>query len=142
MIGIEKAGEVLGLSPRQVYRRVSSLRPILAPYLKKGENGRLLFDGSGVEILRRAEALRREGYTLRQAFDHIREEMRGKEGGEPGRTIGSDGRLVEVLERENAHLRGEVAFLRARIEEMTPLALPRPRRRWLAWFLPARGRSV
>lgn len=133
MIGIEKAAEVLGLSPRQVYRRITTLRPTLRPHIRKGENGRLLLDGSGVEILRRAEALRGEGYTIRQAVDVIRDEMREKERSGPGQAT-SDGRLIEVLKEEIRRLHEEARWLHDRIEELTRLALPRPRRRLLAWL--------
>lgn len=132
MIGIEKAAEVLGLSPRQVYRRITTLRSTLRPHIRKGDNGRLLLDGSAVEILRRAEALRGEGYTIRQAVDRIRDEIRGKEGREPGEATGSDGRLIEVLKEEIERLHEENRWLRSRVEELTQLALPRPRR-WLPW---------
>lgn len=135
MIGIEKTAEVLGLTPRQVYRRVTTLRPTLSPYLRKGDNGRLLLDGSAVEILRRAEVLRSEGHTLRQAVDLITEEINGKQGREPGQATGSDGKLIEVLQEEILYLRKEVAWLRSQVDQ---LALPRPRRRWLAWLLPSR----
>jgi hypothetical protein len=41
-----------------------------------------------------------------------------------------DDRIAELKERVR-ELQDEVAFLRRRVEELTPLALPRPRR-WLA----------
>jgi len=44
------------------------------------------------------------------------------------------GRLILRLEPENT-------FLREQIERLLPLALPPPRRWWLAWYLPARGRA-
>ena len=43
-------------------------------------------------------------------------------------------KLIETLEREISHLQGEISFLRARVEELTPLALPRPRRGLFAWL--------
>ena len=137
MLPINEAAAALGLTPRQTYRRISTLRPLLAPHLRRGEKGKLLLDSSAREILKRAEALRSEGLTIADALATIRDEMSGNVGGEPGRATGN-GELVEMLRRENEHLRSEVAWLRSRVDELTPLALPRPRR-WFAWI---RGRSV
>ena len=50
-------------------------------------------------------------------------------------------RMVDERDARIRQLEGEVLFLRTRIEELTPLALPRPRR-WLAWLLPSRGGAV
>ena len=44
-----------------------------------------------------------------------------------------DARIDELKERVK-ELQKEVAFLRTRVEELTPLALPRPRFRWLGWL--------
>jgi hypothetical protein len=45
------------------------------------------------------------------------------------------------LKKENEHLRTEVAWLRSRVDELTPLALPRPRG-ILRWLWPIRARQV
>jgi hypothetical protein len=126
MLPINEAAAALGLTPRQTYRRISTLRPLLAPFIRRGEAGKLLLDPGAIEILRRAEALRSEGLTIVDAMATIQDEMSGNVGGEPGSPTGNE-EVVEVLRRENEHLRGEVAFLRRRVEELTPLALPRPR---------------
>ena len=137
MLPINDAATALGLTPRQAYRRVSALRPILAPYLRKGEKGKLLLNSSALEIMRRAEALRSEGLTVNEAMATIKEEISGNVRGEDRKGTGNE-ELVEALRRENEHLRSEVAWLRSRVDELTPLALPR-RRSFLAWI---RGRLV
>ena len=137
MLPINEAAAALGLTHRQTYRRVSTLRPLLAPYLRKGEKGKLLLDSSALEILRRAEALRSEGFTVNEAMATIKEEISGNVRGEDRKGTGNE-ELVEALRRENEHLRSEVAWLRSRVDELTPLALPR-RRSFLAWI---RGRLV
>ena len=134
MLPINDAAAALGLTRRQTYRRISTLRPILAPFIRKGESGKLLLDSSALEILRRAEALRGEGLTITDAMATIQDEMSGNVGGEPGRATGNE-ELVEMLRRENEHLRSEVAWLRARVDELTPLALPR-RRGLFGWLRP------
>jgi len=137
MLPINEAAAALGLTHRQTYRRISTLRPILAPHIRRGEKGKLLLDSSAIEILRRAEALRSEGLTIPDAMATIRDEMSGSAGGEAGRATGNAD-LVDVLRRENEHLRDEIRWLRAQVDELRPLALPRPRR-WFAWI---RGRLV
>jgi len=134
MLPINETAAALGLTTRQTYRRVSSLRPLLAPFIRRGEKGKLLLDGSALEILRRAESLRREGLSINEAMTTIREEISGNGEGEQEKATGN-GELVEALKRENEHLRSEVAWLRSRVDQLTPLALPR-RPRWFAWFRP------
>jgi len=134
MLPIEEAADALGLTHRQTYRRVSTLRPILAPFIRRGEKGKLLLDSSALEILRRAEALRGEGLTITDAMATIRDEMSTNVGGEEGRATGNE-ELVEVLKRENEHLRDEIRWLRARVDQLQPLALPR-RSLWKRLFRP------
>lgn len=138
MLTIEDAAVTLGLTPRQVYRRVSTVRPLLAPYVRRGQNGKLLLDSSAIEILRRAENLRKEGLTVEEAVAQIREEITGKGRGEVGNSTGDlPGTWKLLLEEKDKRIRTleeEVAFLRARIERLEPLALPAPRRRWWPWW--------
>jgi len=143
MVTIEEAAKHLGLTPRQVYRRVSTVRPLLAPYIRRGANGALLLDGSALEILRRAEDLRKAGLTVAEAVARIAEEMGGNGRGEPGRATGEppesgpwelllrekDARIRE-LQAQVERLAEENAWLRERLEELQRLALPKPKRRW------------
>ena len=77
MIGIDQAASALGLTPRQVYRRIAAARPVLSGYLKRGENNALLLDGSAIEILRAIEDYRKSGLTLTEAVERILEEVGG-----------------------------------------------------------------
>ena len=79
MIGIDQAASVLGLTPRQVYRRISAARPVLSEYLRRGENNALLLDGSAIEILRAIEDYRKTGLTVTEAVGRILEEISGKQ---------------------------------------------------------------
>ena len=118
------------------------MRPLLAPHIRRGEKGKLLLDSSALEILRRAEALRGEGLTITDAMATIRDEMSGNVGGEEGKPTGNE-ELVEMLKRENDHLRSEVAWLRSRVDQLQPLALPR-RSFWKRLFrpLPVQGQAA
>lgn len=154
MVTIEQAANALGLTPRQVYRRISIVRPLLAPYIRKGQNGALLLDGSAIEILRRAEDLRKAGLTVAEAVAGITEEMGGNGRGDPGRAIGKlpesdpwelllrekDARIAE-LQAQVDRLVEENTWLRDRLEELQRLALPAPRRRWWAWFVRRRANT-
>ena len=77
MIGIDQAASALGLTPRQVYRRIAAARPVLSEYLKRGDNNALLLDGSAIEILRAIEDYRKSGLTLTEAVERILEEVGG-----------------------------------------------------------------
>jgi len=149
MITIEEAAKHLGLTPRQVYRRVSTVRPLLAPYIRRGRNGLLLLDGSAIEILRRAEELRKAGLTVAEAVARITEEMGENGGGELGRSTGKQSESgpwelllrekdarIEELQAQVGRLIEENAWLRERVEEFQRLALPKPKRKW--WW-PWRG---
>jgi len=146
MVTIEQAANALGLTPRQVYRRISTARSLLAPYIRRGANGALLLDGSALEILRRAEDLRKAGLTVAEAVARIAEEMGGNGRGEPGRATGEppesgpwelllrekDARIAE-LQAQVERLTEENTWLRERMEELQRLALPAPRRRRWWW---------
>ena len=146
MIGIEEAANALGLTPRQVYRRVSDVRPLLAPYLRRGAHNALLLDGSALEILRAVEDHRQRGATVEEAVGRIDDGMNGKRGGEQGRTRGKQEAsgelpplvraLLEEKERAILRLESENERLRSEVERLLPLALPAPRRRpWWARLL-------
>jgi len=140
MIGIEEAANALGLTPRQVYRRISSVRPVLAPYIRRGENNAILLDGSALEILRAVEDHRKRGETVEGAIQRIDDGINGNGKGERRETSGKPAgevaeglfrellaekdRTIELLKAENEHLRSEV-------DRLLPLALPAPRPRRL-----------
>ena len=149
MIGIEQAAQSLGLSSRQLYRRISSVRPVLSGYLRRGENNRLLLDGSALKILRAVEDYRRTGDTVDQAVERIQQSIDGKgpeNGGEPKgngpeisepwkMVIAAKDETIRLLQDENVHLRGEV-------ERLLPLALPAPRRGLFAIFRRSRATAA
>lgn len=140
MLTVAQASEALGLSARQLRRRLEVTRPLLASYIRRGDKNRLLLDGSAIELLRAIEDRRAHGYTVEQAMAAVADSIKGNKADEQGpnngkRTGNVD--LVEYLKRENEHLRSEVTWLRARVDQLTPLALPR-RRFWFAWL---RGRA-
>lgn len=146
---IDDVARTLGLSTRAVYRRIDALNGKLDGYLKRGRNNDLIFNGEALAILQRVEDVRKSaGIPIRQAVVRVLDELNGN-GVEPLREGAENSALVEVLKtqvevlrEELEHLRRENEWLRGRVDELTPLALPRPRRRWLAWLRPARGRSV
>ena len=69
MVTIEEAARELGLTPRQLYRRIAAARRQLAPYLRRGRNGALVLNETALEILRIAEDLRQaSGITVTDAI--------------------------------------------------------------------------
>lgn len=145
MFTLEEAARAVGLSERQLRRRVEATGPLLAPYLRRGDKNRLLLDQGAVEILRDVEARRASGATLADARDWVAVSVRGDEGSEAGRASGqapatSSGELAALRELI-AELRDERDRLRAEVDRLLPLALPAPRRRvWWPFRRPAVSR--
>lgn len=142
MLTIEQASQALGLSPRQLRRRLDATRPLLASYIRRGEKNRLLLDGSAIELLRAIEDRRANGYTIEQAMNAVADSIEGnstdKQEPTSGQRTSNTDPLRELIEEKDARIRAlesEVAFLRRRVEELAPLALPR-RRGLFAWLRP------
>lgn len=136
---IKDLEKTLGYTEDQIRVRLDRFAEALEGHIRKGQFNRIEVDDSGLVILERAKTLESLHGDLRTVRTLL-----GKDGRNEAKTPSdsSDGngakhvsvdspKLIETLERENQHLREEVAFLRARIEELIPLALPSPkRRRW------------
>ena len=139
---IDAVANTLGLSTRAVYRRIDALSGTLNPFLTRGQNNDLVFNGEALAILRRLETIRKsEGKPLRQASRQVIEELESKptkstRGGEGNGIDQSE--VIRILQRENDRLQEEVRWLRSRVDELTPLALPRPRG-ILRWLFPIRA---
>jgi DNA-binding transcriptional MerR regulator len=129
---MEQAAQAVGVSPRQLRRRVEASGPLLAPFVRRGAKNRLLFDHGAVEILRAVEERRANGATLADAKAWVAVSVRGDDGSEEGRARGqapatSSGEvavlreLIDELRRDRDHWR-ELA-----VSMQTP-ALPAPRR--------------
>jgi hypothetical protein len=131
MFTLEEAARAVGLSERQLRRRVEATGPLLAPFVRRGDKNRLLLDQGAVEILRAVEERRTSGATLADARDWVAVSVRSDEGSEAGRASGqapaTSGEvavlreLIDELRRDRDHWR-ELAV------SMQTLALPAPRR--------------
>ena len=141
---IEHVAKSLGVSVRGVRLRVEALDGLIKPHLQRGANNQLIFTGEAVGILQRLEELRhRDGVSVKVAASILRQSQNDSEdarqpSSKPTTSENLLRELIEEKERRIHALEGEVSFLRRRVEELTPLALPRPRRLW-AWI---RGRVV
>lgn len=131
MMTMDEVARAVGVSPRQLRRRVEATGPLLAPFVRRGDKNRLLFDQGAVEILRDVEARRASGATLADARAFVAVSVRGDEGSEAGRASGqapaTSGEvailreLIDELRRDRDHWR-ELAV------SLQTLALPAPRR--------------
>jgi len=146
---LQETAEALGLSYKQAFRRLSAVRHLIPEHIKRGENGALILDGGAVEVLRRLEAFRKEGRTLREAAGLIAEELRGNGAGNPGEALettppgnGEVAALRELimelrarvtsLEADKTYLQERLTQALNQLEELQRLALPRPRTPWWA----------
>ena len=124
---MDEAARAVGVSPRQLRRRVEATGPLLAPFVRRGDKNRLLFDQGAVEILRAVEERRTSGATLADARAFVAVSVRGDDGSEAGRAPATSGEvavlreLIDELRRDRDHWR-ELAV------SMQTLALPAPRR--------------
>jgi len=141
MTGIGQAAKALGLTERQVYRRISDARPVLSSHIRKGENNKLLLDGSAIEILRAVEDYRKSGLTVPQSVERIRDSISEKR----PETIGKPAEnaldmsepwqlLIAAKDEMIAAQREEIAHLRGEVDRLMPLALPSPRRSFITLF--------
>ena len=118
MLEISDMADALGLSEKQVRRRVKALDPIIGKHKKRGENNKLIFDSGALEMVRRMEDLRKtDGKTIEESAEQIRTEIEGngrqkaaekqKESNEPN---------IIALKVENKQLKARVNDLKEQIE--------------------------
>ena len=139
---IQELTQVLGYSKDQIRVRLDRFAQPLQGHVRKGQYNRIEVDDSGFMILQRAKQLEAQHGDLRivQSLLGVETETSNTEveqttDGNGTKHVSVDQtKLIETLEREIDHLQGEISFLRARVEELTPLALPQPRRGFLAWL--------
>lgn len=133
MLKLTDIAKSLGLSTGAVYRRLVAFNGDLDRHVKRGSNNELLLDGEALAMLRRVEDVRTtHGISIKRAIMMVQEELDGNHESTTRITTESRNELVEILQRENEHLRQEIVWLRERIDRLTPLAIPR-RLSWLPW---------
>ncbi len=115
------------------------MSPILSDGFSRGPREKILVQDSVLSSLRRMHELERDGLSAKEARKCIVQELGKSDGKRLAKIDEGDGRLIEVLQEEIEHLRKENEWFRGRVDELTPLALPRPRRGWFAWMRPAKG---
>jgi uncharacterized small protein (DUF1192 family) len=144
MYDIREAAGLLGLSPRQVRRRIEETRPLLAPYLRRGPQNRIILTSDAIQLLRAIEDRRKAGKTVAEAMEEIAGSMQAKASGDlredrpldpPGNAANEV--LIKELRERIAFLEAEVARLWALVGDLKQtLALPAPAQRkpwWKFW---------
>ncbi len=127
---------ILALSYPQLRERLEALASmdgLLEGQVRKGLKGRLEYSPAVLNMLRDVEALvRNHNMRLSEAVKEVGRKIRGDNAPSDSHSDskGVKDQLIEVLEREIRRLEGEVAFLRAQVTQLTPLALPRGRWWW------------
>jgi DNA-binding transcriptional MerR regulator len=144
MYDIREAAGLLGLSPRQVRRRIEETRPLLSPYLRRGEKNKLLLTSDAIHLLRAMEDRRKAGKTLAEAMQEVAEGMQAEASGDlrEDRPLDPPGNapneaLIKELRERVAFLEAEVARLWGLVSDLkNTLALPAPAQRrpwWRFW---------
>jgi len=145
---IEDVAAALGVSVRGVRLRIDALDGMVSPFIRQGTNNRSLFTDTAIGMLRYLEEVRQaRGLSIRSAASIVRREERERSEQEDEsaqrqtrdkQALGEGAEWVRALldekDRSIQRLEEEVANLRAQLERLLPLALPRPRRRSLLWW--------
>jgi len=143
---IEEVAAALGITVRGARLRIDALGRVVDPFKRRTPTNRLLYAEEALGMLRHLEELRkRDGLSItsaaQQVRDHEDERLQGEsEGGGrynqvkqaeamPGEWVRA---LLDEKDRAIERLEEEVVELRAQVERLLPLALPRPRRGLLA----------
>ncbi len=124
-----------GFSDDQVRDRLRMLRTIMGDGVRRGPRSKLLVSDGVLASLRRMRELESSGLGPKEAIREVMRELgNGSGNGEAKDThIEPSSGEVETLRAYIAHLEAEVTFLRERVADLMPLALPRPRPWWLWW---------
>jgi len=77
MYGIKEIAEILGLSEKQVRRRLSLIFPHLDGHCRKGPRGKILVDERGLELLREMVLRERSGSSVKDAAASVLELLQG-----------------------------------------------------------------
>ena len=154
---------ILGISYRQLRNQLDALAAVdglLAGQVQRGPKGRLEYSPAVLDMLKELNQLAQlagnQGKDFGQAAKELAEKVHRNAHQKPFAQIdlitGNQVNLVAQVKLLEARLRDkdelihelreEVTFLRRRVEELTPLALPRPRSRLLAWLWPAKRKAV
>ena len=153
MFTIEEAAKAVGLSERQVRRRIEATTPLLSPYLRRGEKNRLLLDQGAIEILRAVEDRRASGATLADAKAWVAVSVGGKQGSEQGHdereaasnSVPQSGEvavlreLVGELRADRDHWRDLALSLKDQLALPAPRVAPRRRPWWPFGRRPSSG---
>jgi len=144
MYDLKEAAGLLGLSPRQVRRRVEETKPLIAPYLRRGEKNRIILTSNAIQLLRAIEDRRKAGKTLAEAMQEIADSIRANASGDlredrpldpPGNAANEA--LIKELRERVAFLEAEIARLWGLVSDLkNTLALPAPAQRrpwWRFW---------
>lgn len=151
MLKVKDVSKLTGLSSRQVYDRLSALSTLLDGYLRTGQRGQKLIDDQGFAVFQRLLELEREGNSRESAIKLIAEELSTngekaesivrKDGGSASILVGELRERIKEQTRAIERLEVENTFLRDKVDQLLPLALPLPKRHHCWWWPFRRGEN-
>jgi len=153
MYSIQELQRSTGFTVNQVRDRLQLLSPLFADGVQRGKHGKILVTDGILAALRRMREIESQGLSPKVAQSEIIREVGSayKDGttafgegftrtarpGPPERADGPED-LIQALRSTIDQQRETIAWLRSRVDELTPLALPKPRG-ILRWLWPIRA---
>ena len=136
---MQEAARAVGVSDRQLRRRIGATMPLLAPHVRRGEKNRLLLNQNAIEILRAVEQERSNGRTVEEATAYVADSIDGNHRSEQGRASGQTIGQTPETSGLVGELRARIAFLERENDRLWGLvddlkALPAPRTRQPWWI--------
>ena len=159
MLTIDVLSKRLALTEWQTRRMVYALRPLLQGLLASKPGQALQIPSSTIGLFERAAQLKREGIALGSLAQALQEEIGPNASEAPSlqdkanvqapplesaTPLADEPWRVAIAAKDEmiADQRQEIAFLRAQVERLTPLALPGPRRGIFAWLSRSRAAAT
>lgn len=116
MFTIEQVQERTGLDISVLRKYIQKLKPHLKPYIRRGENNRLLFDSSSIIIWDKIRELKEQGYTLPTIREELSRIQKGRaESGQSGESV-LNGGIPKALNPDPKPDNREGALLKEIIE--------------------------
>lgn len=113
--------DLLGLTPRQMRTRLSHLDGTITSYTYEGKRGATLLDETGFTILKRITELEKDGCSIEDAAEMIKEELKNNNGSKKEGSVEDsqvNEELINQLKARIRELEEDKQFLKAEVDRL------------------------